>query len=626
MKYRIEEIKNKILCGDTLKELKKIPSESIDMVITSPPYFGLRSYDSLYNKEFSTKAEAKIWISQKLKKDKDYFSKIREIKDINEKIVGYKAIIYSKFIKKNQVGLENTPQDYINKIIKIAKEIKRILKKTGSFWLNIGDSYNTKSGSGMIYGNLDNQQEDEYGVSKHRHTKRGISKYPTKCLFQIPQRIAIALTDEVGLTLRNDIIWAKQVLLHKDNRTVGNVMPTSSKDRFNTAYEHLFFFTKNKKYYFELNSVRLPHQTETLERYQRAVNLGATQTQGKIFEDGVDKPMQAPKTFRENFGKDKNYKGKFSGFGEESENYGSPRARNERLSKVPSANTGFFNKEPYKDNNPHRSRIPNSKNIVDLPQSAYQGETNAQRLASYRDFTVRKGRKSNNSELRNRNWMPIKSKTDETAVFFQEQKKQGGNVNLVHWKPKKRLKTQDEDYKIGMRNAPEPGESNAFNIQGKNLPDIFQINTQPTSIKHFAVMPLALLERPIKTCLPDKICKKCGHIVTTKSKKEGTSIYSEQGKPEGIERSEMKWGKSHPNYNPRWWNTSKVTGENKCKCRNPEYDGGIILDPFFGAGTTAIAQRLYCPSGSYIGIEINPQYVKLSEKRIREESPEQLGI
>jgi len=240
-----------------------------------------------------------------------------------------------------------------------------------------------------------------------------------------------------------------------------------------------------------------------------------------MFEDKVDKPMQPPKVFREKFGKDKNYKGKFSGSGKESENYGSPRARNERVSKVPLANTGLLNKEPYKENNPHRSRLKNSKNIVDLPQSSRQGKTNAENLASYRDFKIRK--RTPRGGLVPGNTSQARSEHDVRNL-----KKEDSENNEVD-----------------------------NNIQGKNLCDVWQVNTQPSSIKHFALFPVALVSRPIKTCLPNN---------------------------------------------------------------------GIVLDPFFGGGTTAIAQRLYKPSASFIGIEINPEYIKIAEKRIREESPDGLGI
>ncbi len=517
MKYKIKDIKNKILCGDVISELKKIPKESIDTVITSPSYYGLRDYSALYDKQFPSKKEAQEWINKQ--DNKDYFSKIRELQDINSKIVGYKAIIYSKFIKKNQVGLEESPQDYIDRMVKVAHEIKRVLNKTGSFWINIADSYWTKSGSGTIYGNLPNQQEDEYGVSEHRHTKRGTGKYPSKCLCMIPERLAIAMIDD-GWILRNKIIWSKQVLIDKENKTIGNCMPCSTIDRHNTCWEYFYFFVKSRKYYFNIDSIRIPHQTQLLERYQEAVNLGAIQVQGKIFEDKrIDKPMQPPKVFREKFGKDKNYQGKFDGYGIESESYGSPRARNERT-----------------------------------PRSGLVPGNTSQARPEHDVRDLRKGRGGNNSELGNRNFMPIK-KVDETTMFFQEQKKQGGNTNLP-WKPH-RAKTQDEYYKIGMRNAPEPGEPSAFNVRGKNIPDCWNVNTSPSSIKHFALYPIKLLMRPIKTCLPKN---------------------------------------------------------------------GIVLDPFMGGATTAIAQRKYCPSGSFIGIEVNPEYIKIALKRIKEESPEQLGI
>ena len=82
-----------------------------------------------------------------------------------------------------------------------------------------------------------------------------------KCLLGQPWRLAIKLVDEGGLILRQDIIWCKQVYLKKENITKGSAMPSSVKDRFNVTHEHLFHFVKNKKYYFDLNSVRLKIQT-----------------------------------------------------------------------------------------------------------------------------------------------------------------------------------------------------------------------------------------------------------------------------------------------------------------------------------------------------------------------------
>ncbi|MGL6184782.1 MAG: DNA-methyltransferase [Clostridium chrysemydis] len=158
--HNIENIKNTILHGDVLEQLKLLPNESVDMCITSPPYWNLRDYGI-----------------------------------------------------KNQIGLENTCQEYIGKMLEIFNEVKRVLKNEGSFWLNIRDTYSK-------------------GIKK--------SGVKSKSLSMIPERIAIKMLDD-GWILRNDIIWHKP-----------NAMPDSCKNRFTVDYEHVYFFTKvEKDYYFE---------------------------------------------------------------------------------------------------------------------------------------------------------------------------------------------------------------------------------------------------------------------------------------------------------------------------------------------------------------------------------------
>lgn len=141
----------KLLHGDALTELQKLESESVDCCITSPPYWYLRNYNT-----------------------------------------------------DGQIGRELTFTEYIDKLITIFSQVKRVLKKTGSCWVVFGDSYDNN-----------------------------------KSLHMIPSRFAIAMIDNVWI-LRNDIIWWKP-----------NSMPSSVKNRFTVDYEHLFFFTKSQKYYFE---------------------------------------------------------------------------------------------------------------------------------------------------------------------------------------------------------------------------------------------------------------------------------------------------------------------------------------------------------------------------------------
>jgi DNA modification methylase len=172
---------NTIIQGDARKILKTLPDESIDCIITSPPYWGLRDYGM-----------------------------------------------------KNQIGLEPTISEYINNLFEVFEECKRILRKTGTMWVNIGDTFaGSGKGIGSDHGKSSISDEE---ISTTDWSKTGI---PDKCLCQIPSRFAIAMTDREWI-LRNTIIWQKP-----------NQMPESVTDRFTEDYEFVYFFVKNQQYYFE---------------------------------------------------------------------------------------------------------------------------------------------------------------------------------------------------------------------------------------------------------------------------------------------------------------------------------------------------------------------------------------
>src|SRR3990167_3635964 len=194
---------NSIICGDSLVELKKMPDEFVDLVITSPPYYALRNYQV-----------------------------------------------------DGQLGLEKTFEEYQEKLLAVIAEIKRVIKPTGQFWLNLGDIYGTGSGAGS---RKRTKQATNTG-SNYYEDKGKNPPGEQKCLMMMPERIALKMLDN-GWILRNKIKWAKQILIKKENRTIGSVMPTSVKDRFNESGEELYFFVKNKKYYFDLDAVRMPAQT-----------------------------------------------------------------------------------------------------------------------------------------------------------------------------------------------------------------------------------------------------------------------------------------------------------------------------------------------------------------------------
>ncbi|MBU3661553.1 MAG: site-specific DNA-methyltransferase [Flavobacteriales bacterium] len=151
-----------LITGNSLIELKNIPSETVNCVITSPPYWLLREYDALDENGNQTEI----------------------------------------------LGDEKNYQDYVNKLVEIFDEIKRVLKKDGSVWLNLGDKYHNKELMGM------------------------------------PWRVALAMMDK-GWILRNDIIWDQM----KGTQ--------SAKDRLRDVYEHIFHFVKSKKYYYAHDEIRI---------------------------------------------------------------------------------------------------------------------------------------------------------------------------------------------------------------------------------------------------------------------------------------------------------------------------------------------------------------------------------
>jgi len=190
---------NKIIRGDALEVLKTLPSESIDCLVTSPPYWALRDY--------------KI---------------------------------------KGQVGLESDFNEYIKKLCDIFDEGKRVLKKTGTCWINLGDTYYTKSGGSFLNDQLNsNKRIKKLGINK-ANAIRGRGLLEDKNLTLTPLRFAIEMQKR-GWIIRNVIIWHKP-----------NCMPTSVNDRFTVDFEYLFFFVKSKKYYFKQQ--REPHKTESIER------------------------------------------------------------------------------------------------------------------------------------------------------------------------------------------------------------------------------------------------------------------------------------------------------------------------------------------------------------------------
>lgn len=200
---------NKIYQGNALEILKTFPDESVHCCVTSPPYWGLRDYGV-----------------------------------------------------EGQLGLESTPEEYVTKMVEVFREVKRVLKKEGTLWLNLGDSY---AGSGKgAWGNKGVQKEiyvpdKDSPQCKLKKVPQGLKP---KDLVGIPWMVAFALRAD-GWYLRQDIIWHKP-----------NAMPESVKDRCTKAHEYIFLLSKSKKYYYDADAIREPLSVHRAKQAGQKVEPG----------------------------------------------------------------------------------------------------------------------------------------------------------------------------------------------------------------------------------------------------------------------------------------------------------------------------------------------------------------
>ena len=183
---------NTIYCGDALSVLSGFPDACADCCVTSPPYFNLRDYGA-----------------------------------------------------SGQIGLEETPEEYVAHLVAVFDQVKRVLKPEGTLWLNIGDSYaGSNKGAASFPDNAMNyKQGTNRGLLGKTTTVKQYTGYKKKDLIGIPWMVAFALRD-AGWWLRQDIIWAKP-----------NPMVESITDRCTRSHEYIFLLSKSKKYHFDAGAI-----------------------------------------------------------------------------------------------------------------------------------------------------------------------------------------------------------------------------------------------------------------------------------------------------------------------------------------------------------------------------------
>lgn len=185
--------------GDCRDVLPTLPERSIHCCVTSPPYFGLRDYGA-----------------------------------------------------DRQIGLEQTPDAFVQELVEVFREVRRVLRDDGTLWLNLGDSYNAYNANRGASTSI----SDGTAGRDHPKHRQGLTT-PTlknKDLIGIPWRVAFALQAD-GWYLRQDIIWHKP-----------NPMPESVRDRCTKAHEYIFLLSKSEKYFYDAEAVKVPASQATLDR------------------------------------------------------------------------------------------------------------------------------------------------------------------------------------------------------------------------------------------------------------------------------------------------------------------------------------------------------------------------
>ncbi len=191
----VTKIRNTIIQGDAFMVLQQLPDAFVQCCVTSPPYYALRDYHV-----------------------------------------------------DGQIGIEETPDQYIEHLVAVFREVRRVLRPDGVLWLNIGDTYaNDVKWGGHPSGK---HQKELHGMVRPRR----FTGLPGKNLLGIPWRLALALQAD-SWYLRSDIIWSK-----------GNVLPESVKDRPTKAHEYLFLLSKSERYFYDADAIREPAVTESNRR------------------------------------------------------------------------------------------------------------------------------------------------------------------------------------------------------------------------------------------------------------------------------------------------------------------------------------------------------------------------
>lgn len=239
--------------GDCLEVLKTLPANSIQTCITSPPYFGLRDYGTgtwVGGDPNCDHVSHEIRTGQGIAEFSKKYRGGGHKAGSDEKVIRFREACGKCGARRTdrQIGLEPTPEEFVQAMVAVFREVHRVLRDDGTLWLNLGDSYCTRP-NGPIGDKSGINGKEPHVQYRGAHARRSTQVPPGlkhKDLIGMPWRVAFALQD-AGWYLRQDIIWHKP-----------NPMPESVRDRCTKSHEYIFLLSKSPQYYYNHEAIKEP--------------------------------------------------------------------------------------------------------------------------------------------------------------------------------------------------------------------------------------------------------------------------------------------------------------------------------------------------------------------------------
>jgi DNA modification methylase len=281
----------KIICGDALATLPELPAESIQCCITSPPYYGLRDYGTGrweggdpacdHSRRTSTKTGAVT--TQSMPHNSNH-----ELEPWLGGVCGKCGAVRVD----QQIGIEATPEQYIDKIVQLGQGIRNALREDGTFWLNLGDSYYNYRPGCISQPKQTLTRHEGAVVEKTAKRSTRLAGFKEKDRLMIPARCAIALQQD-GWFLRDEIVWHKP-----------NPMPESVTDRTTKSHEFMYLLTKSKDYYYDAEAIKEKVTSEnptSSQEYRASINRGSNNRMAHSFDpDTTQKAFGNPESGNRN--------------------------------------------------------------------------------------------------------------------------------------------------------------------------------------------------------------------------------------------------------------------------------------------------------------------------------------